>query len=103
MITGSRRIYYSTSFYLFVVLKFLYGICAGDLVETGDITIPSSVQGSHRIFAILVGIFSSALGGISYCLIQAGAQASDHPVYEILPDTLNIECEKRSLFACILN
>jgi len=64
-----------------LIFKIFYEIYAGYLNEAGDINIPSSVRGGHPIFAILVGIFSSTLGGISYCLIRAGAKASDHPVY----------------------
>ncbi|XP_047178130.1 uncharacterized protein LOC124845127 isoform X2 [Vigna umbellata] len=34
----------------------------------------------HHIFAILLGLFSSIMGGTSYCLIRAGAKASDQPM-----------------------
>ncbi|KAJ4730099.1 Nodulin MtN21 /EamA-like transporter family protein [Melia azedarach] len=39
-----------------------------------------NVRGSHHIFAVSVGLFSSITGGISYCLIKSGAKASDQPV-----------------------
>lgn len=35
---------------------------------------------SHHIFEILLAIFSSIIGGTSYCLIRAGAKASDQPL-----------------------
>lgn len=38
-------------------------------------------RGKNFIFSIFVGIFSTILGGVSYCLIRAGAMASDQPVY----------------------
>ncbi|XP_024030725.1 solute carrier family 35 member G1 [Morus notabilis] len=38
------------------------------------------IKGSNHIYAILVGIFSAITGGISYCLIRAGAKASDQPM-----------------------
>ncbi|KAL5794158.1 hypothetical protein ACOSP7_002752 [Xanthoceras sorbifolium] len=49
------------------------------LVKAGEASI-FNVRGSHHIFAVLVGLFSSITGGISYCLIKAGAKASDQPV-----------------------
>ncbi|KAG5545629.1 hypothetical protein RHGRI_017947 [Rhododendron griersonianum] len=42
-----------------------------------------SAQGSHHIYAVLIGLFSSITGGISYCLIRAGAKASDQPVVTV--------------------
>ncbi|WOL13598.1 hypothetical protein Cni_G22368 [Canna indica] len=41
-------------------------------------------SGIFEIFSILVGIISTTLGGISYCLIRAGAKAADQPVYTVL-------------------
>ncbi|GMN53777.1 hypothetical protein TIFTF001_022907 [Ficus carica] len=38
------------------------------------------IRGSNHVYAILVGLFSAITGGISYCLIRAGAKASDQPV-----------------------
>ncbi|XP_010244162.1 PREDICTED: solute carrier family 35 member G2 [Nelumbo nucifera] len=35
------------------------------------------------IYALLVAMFSSITGGISYCLIRAGAKASDQPVVTV--------------------
>jgi hypothetical protein len=40
----------------------------------------ATAKPSHHIFAILVGIFSSIIGGTTYCLIKAGAKASDQPL-----------------------
>ncbi|KAK7401258.1 hypothetical protein VNO78_12598 [Psophocarpus tetragonolobus] len=37
----------------------------------------------HHIFAILLGLFSSIMGGTSYCLIRAGAKASDQPLLTV--------------------
>ncbi|KAK2649030.1 hypothetical protein Ddye_016519 [Dipteronia dyeriana] len=53
------------------------------LVKAGEASI-LNVKGSHHIFAVLVGLFSSITGGISYCLIKAGAKASDQPVVTLL-------------------
>lgn len=39
-----------------------------------------NMQGSHHIYAVVIGLFSSIAGGISLCLIRAGAKASDQPV-----------------------
>lgn len=44
----------------------------------------SDSQGSRHYLAALVGLFSSISGGISYCLIRAGAKASDQPVSTVL-------------------
>lgn len=52
---------------------------AGWLAKTAEIT-DLSAQGSDHIYAVLIGLFSSITGGISYCLIRAGAKASDQPV-----------------------
>ncbi|KAJ4842901.1 hypothetical protein Tsubulata_013860 [Turnera subulata] len=40
-------------------------------------------RGSHPVYALLAGIFSSITGGISYCLIKAGANACDQPVVTV--------------------
>ncbi|KAJ0112024.1 hypothetical protein Patl1_01950 [Pistacia atlantica] len=40
----------------------------------------SNVRESHYMYAILVGLISSITGGINFCLIKAGAKASDQPV-----------------------
>ncbi|XP_050206782.1 uncharacterized protein LOC126656289 [Mercurialis annua] len=47
--------------------------------KTGETNI-TSARGSHHVYAVLVGLFSSITGGISYCLIKAGARACDQPV-----------------------
>ncbi|CAL5334661.1 unnamed protein product [Camellia sinensis] len=47
--------------------------------ETSD----SYVHGSYHIYVVLVGLFSSITGGISYCLTRAGAKASDQPVVTV--------------------
>lgn len=43
----------------------------------------ANAKPTHHIFAILVGIFSSIIGGTSYCLIKAGAKASDQPLLTV--------------------
>ncbi|KAG6505718.1 hypothetical protein ZIOFF_038083 [Zingiber officinale] len=50
-------------------------IHVGDSVTNGE---------KHALFAILIGIFSTILGGVSYCLVRAGAKATDQPMYTVL-------------------
>ncbi|XP_059661920.1 uncharacterized protein LOC132308001 [Cornus florida] len=52
----------------------------GNLAKTGQ---ASDVQGSHHIYAILIALFSAITGGINYCLIRAGAKASEQPVFTV--------------------
>lgn len=52
---------------------------AGTLVKAGE-TSNIYLRGSHHVYLVLVGLFSSITGGVSYCLIRAGAKASDQPV-----------------------
>lgn len=40
----------------------------------------SYVKGSYHLYAVLVGLFSSTVGGVSYCFTRAGAKAADQPV-----------------------
>ncbi|KAI9109077.1 hypothetical protein K1719_020032 [Acacia pycnantha] len=40
-------------------------------------------NGFSHIFAILLGLFSAITGGITYCLIRAGAKASNEPLLTI--------------------
>ncbi|KVH93079.1 hypothetical protein Ccrd_004871 [Cynara cardunculus var. scolymus] len=40
----------------------------------------SSIHGLRHVFAVLIGLVSSLAGGVSYCLVRAGAKASDQPV-----------------------
>ncbi|KAF5741412.1 integral membrane family protein [Tripterygium wilfordii] len=51
---------------------------------TNGATTNANVKGSHHILAVLVGLFSAMAGGISYCLIKAGAKASDQPIVTVL-------------------
>nr|XP_043624114.1 LOW QUALITY PROTEIN: uncharacterized protein LOC122595748 [Erigeron canadensis] len=44
----------------------------------------SGVHGAGHVFAVLIGLVSSLAGGVSYCLVRAGAKASDQPVGTIL-------------------
>ncbi|KAI8551999.1 hypothetical protein RHMOL_Rhmol06G0231100 [Rhododendron molle] len=61
----------------------------GWLAKAAELT-DLSAQGSHHIYAVLIGLFSSITGGISYCLIRAGAKASDQPVADFTSFTQDI-------------
>lgn len=50
----------------------------GQLVKAEEAS-NANVKGSH-IFAVLLVLFSSITGGACYCLIRAGAKASDQPL-----------------------
>ncbi|XP_074564410.1 uncharacterized protein LOC141820943 [Curcuma longa] len=50
-------------------------LMGGDGVTNGE---------KHALFAILIGIFSTIVGGVSYCLVRAGAKATDQPLYTVL-------------------
>ncbi|XP_008803523.1 uncharacterized protein LOC103717062 isoform X1 [Phoenix dactylifera] len=54
----------------------------GGSTETGQTSDALFSEGTH-IYPILVGILSTVLGGVSYCLIRAGAKASDQPAYTV--------------------
>ncbi|XP_042494705.1 uncharacterized protein LOC122074006 isoform X2 [Macadamia integrifolia] len=56
-------------------------ITQGGLAETEGPRNTFVVRGSRPFFAVLVGLFSSVSGGITYCLIRAGAKASDQTVF----------------------
>lgn len=56
-----------------------FGISSGRMAKAGEAS-DLNVKGSHQIYALVIGLFSSIAGGISYCLIRAGAKASDQPV-----------------------
>ncbi|OVA20014.1 Drug/metabolite transporter [Macleaya cordata] len=60
----------------------------GGIAETTELGNQYTVRVNHPIFAVLVGLFSSITGGISYCLIRAGAKASDQPVVTVLSFSL---------------
>ncbi|XP_027344898.1 uncharacterized protein LOC113857282 [Abrus precatorius] len=53
----------------------------GQLVKAKEAS--NAYAKTGHIFAILFGIFSSILGGTSYCLIRAGAKASDQPLLTV--------------------
>ncbi|KAF6159132.1 hypothetical protein GIB67_032749 [Kingdonia uniflora] len=55
----------------------------GGLAENGELNNKDIVRGNHSAYAVLLGLFSSLSGGISYCLIRAGAKASEQPVFRI--------------------
>ncbi|KAL3502658.1 hypothetical protein ACH5RR_037107 [Cinchona calisaya] len=50
--------------------------------EAGEATI-SYVKGSYHLYAALVGLFSSIVGGVSHCFTRAGAKAADQPVLTV--------------------
>ncbi|KAK9155544.1 hypothetical protein Sjap_003024 [Stephania japonica] len=52
-------------------------------VEAWDSNSTSFIRGNHPIYAVLVGLLSSISGGISYCLVRAGAKASDQAVITV--------------------
>ncbi|KAG6661184.1 hypothetical protein I3843_03G150800 [Carya illinoinensis] len=54
----------------------------GGLVKAGEAS-NTDLSGSNHIYVVLVGLFSSITGGISYSLIRAGAKASDQPVVTV--------------------
>ncbi|CAK7349031.1 unnamed protein product [Dovyalis caffra] len=51
----------------------------GALVRAGE-TNYIAIKSSNHVLTVLVGLFSSITGGISYCLLKAGAKASDQPL-----------------------
>lgn len=55
----------------------------GNITEAGDMFNTVSVTGGQTMYAVLLGLFSSILNGICYCLIRAAAKASDHPAYTV--------------------
>ncbi|KAH0449167.1 hypothetical protein IEQ34_022967 [Dendrobium chrysotoxum] len=55
----------------------------GNIAEAGDMFNEVLVTGGQTIYAVLLGLFSSLLNGICYCLIRAAAKAADHPVYTV--------------------
>ncbi|KAF3443416.1 hypothetical protein FNV43_RR13098 [Rhamnella rubrinervis] len=55
----------------------------GGLVKSGEAS-NAYARGSNHVYAILVGLFSAITGGLSYCLIRAGAKASDQPMVTVL-------------------
>ncbi|GMG98711.1 hypothetical protein Nepgr_000551 [Nepenthes gracilis] len=50
------------------------------LSARGQSSSETYVKGSYHIYTISLGLFSSLSGGVNYCLIRAGAKASDQPV-----------------------
>ncbi|RDY13111.1 hypothetical protein CR513_02001, partial [Mucuna pruriens] len=50
----------------------------GQLVKAKEAS-NAHAKAGHHVFVILLGLFSSIIGGTSYCLIRAGANASDQP------------------------
>ncbi|XP_054799238.1 uncharacterized protein LOC129303750 [Prosopis cineraria] len=54
----------------------------GHLVKTEEGSNANSYRTNH-IFAILLGLLSSITGGITYCLVRAGAKASNEPLLTI--------------------
>lgn len=52
----------------------------GASANIGEAKASSGVHGLRHVFAVLIGLVSSLAGGVSYCLVRAGAKASDQPV-----------------------
>ncbi|XP_026408490.1 uncharacterized protein LOC113303653 isoform X1 [Papaver somniferum] len=63
-------------------------IAQGGIAQTTELGNSYIVRVNHPFFAVLVGLFSSITGGISYCLIRAGAKASDQPVVTVFSFSL---------------
>lgn len=51
----------------------------GALLRVGE-TNYIAIMGRNHVLTVLVALFSSITGGISYCLVKAGAKASDQPL-----------------------
>lgn len=52
------------------------------MVKVGQAS-DSIVRETDHTYGLVIGLFSSVLGGISYCLIRAGAKASDQPILTV--------------------
>ncbi|GAB2274940.1 hypothetical protein Dimus_009709 [Dionaea muscipula] len=63
-----------------VVFIFWPKLTAQEAVEDGNV---ANAWGSYHLYAIVFGLFSSVSGGVCYCLIRAGAKASDQPVVTV--------------------
>lgn len=61
------------------MIKSFRGTSAGGMVKVGQAS-DSIVRETDQTYGLVIGLFSSVLGGISYCLVRAGAKASDQPV-----------------------
>lgn len=57
-------------------------ITQGGMVKVGQAS-DSLVRETDQTYGLVIGLLSSILGGISYCLIRAGAKASDQPVLTV--------------------
>nr|CAD1831700.1 unnamed protein product [Ananas comosus var. bracteatus] len=67
---------------LFIFQPMLF--VTGSLDEPGQASNTLFLSTRNKIFPILAGIFSSTLGGISYCFVRAAAKATNQPVYTVL-------------------
>nr|CAD1831621.1 unnamed protein product [Ananas comosus var. bracteatus] len=68
---------------LFIFQPMLF--VTGSLDEPGQASNTLFLSTRNKIFPIFAGIFSSTLGGISYCLVRAAAKATNQPVYDTKP------------------
>ncbi|OWM79795.1 hypothetical protein CDL15_Pgr023207 [Punica granatum] len=64
--------------------KLRIGEIGGGLSKAGELSVVY-FQGSHHIYAVLVGIFAAITGGISYCCIRAASRESSQPIIQRLP------------------
>ncbi|KAI5683247.1 hypothetical protein M9H77_04475 [Catharanthus roseus] len=53
------------------------------LLNTQGESSNSHAKGGYHVYAFLVGLFSSVVGGICYCFMRAGAKASDQAVLTV--------------------
>ncbi|PKI54354.1 hypothetical protein CRG98_025240 [Punica granatum] len=59
----------------------------GGLSKAGELSVVY-FQGSHHIYAVLVGIFAAITGGISYCCIRAASRESSQPMSSLFSFSL---------------
>ncbi|KAK1310248.1 hypothetical protein QJS10_CPA08g00471 [Acorus calamus] len=55
----------------------------GQLSKTEELNEAIIVGGSHLFHPILIGLLSSATGGLGYCLIRASSKATDQPLLPV--------------------
>ncbi|XP_071716609.1 uncharacterized protein [Rutidosis leptorrhynchoides] len=58
----------------------LFILGSGTSIEGISVSKGPHIHGVGHVFAVLIGLVSSGAGGVSYCLVRAGAKACDQPV-----------------------